>query len=85
MEKIAFFWEPAIVLVTVNKQLALDLATTQSKCLEQKSVLALKDAQLEVMKDKLFKPHNVHRRLQRKDSYIAKQHKQPREGGKGIR
>ena len=62
-------------LVTVNKQLASDLAITQSKCQEQESVLALKDAQLEAMKNKLseFKPHNVRRRLQRKDSRIAEQ------------
>ena len=62
-------------LATVNKQLASELATSQNKCVQQESELALKDTQLEVMKQKLseFKPHNVRRRLQRKDSKIAEQ------------
>ena len=45
-------------LATVNKQLASELATSQNKCVQQESELALKDTQLEVMKQKLhqFKP-----------------------------
>ena len=53
-------------LTSVNKQLASELAI--KKCVQQKSELALKDTQLEAMKQKLteFKPHNIRRRLQRK-------------------
>ena len=60
-------------LATVNKQLASELAISQNKCVQQESELALKDTQLDVMKQKLseFNPHNVRRRLQRKDSKIA--------------
>ena len=62
-------------LATINKQLASELAISQSKCVQHESELAFKDAQLEVMKQKLseFKPHNVRRRLQRKDLKIAEQ------------
>ena len=62
-------------LATVNKQLASELATSQNKCVQQESELALKDTQLEVMKQKLseFKPHNVRCRVQRKDFKIAEQ------------
>ena len=62
-------------LATVNKQLASELATSQNKYVQQESELALKDTQLEVMKQKLseFKPHNVRRRLQQKESKIAEQ------------
>ena len=70
--------EAAIVheaLSTVNKQLASELAISQTMCVQQESELALKDTQLEDMKQKLseFKPHNIRRRLQRKDSKIAEQ------------
>ena len=43
--------------------------------MQQESELALKDTQLEDMKQKVseFKPHNNRRRLQRKDSNIAEQ------------
>ena len=62
-------------LTTVNKQLASELATSQNKCVQQESELAIKDTQLEVMKQKLseFKPHNVRRHLQQKESKIAEQ------------
>ena len=62
-------------LATVNKELASELAISQSKCVQHESELAFKDTQLEVMKQKLseFKPHNVRRRLQRKDLKIAEQ------------
>ena len=70
--------EPVIIqkaLATVNKKLASELAITQSKCLQQESALASKEAQIGAMKNKLsdFKPHNVRRRLQRKDLKIAEQ------------
>ena len=49
------------VLTTVNKQLASELAISQTKCVQQESELALKDAQLEAMKQNLseFKPNNI--------------------------
>ena len=63
-------------LTSVNKQLASELAISQTKCVQQKSELALKDTQLEAMKQKLteFKPHNIRRCLQRKlNKKIAEQ------------
>ena len=62
-------------LSTVNKQLASELAISQTMCVQQEFEVALKDTQLEDMKQKLskFKPHNIRRRLQRKDSKIAEQ------------
>lgn len=74
-------------LTTVNKQLASELAFTQDKCLQQESELISKDTQLEAMKQKLseFKPHNVRRRLQRKDSKIAEQKENVRKLEKEVK
>ena len=60
-------------LTTVNKQLASELAISQTKCAKQESEMALKDTQLEAKKQRLseFKPHNIRRRLQRKDYKIV--------------
>ena len=58
----------------VNKALAVEVANLQSICLEQQD-------QLDKNKDKIkllgeYKPHNVRRRIQRRDAIIAKQKEQ---------
>ena len=75
IQKKKIFNEAPIVLTSVNRKLASELSISRTKCVQQKSELALEDTQLEAMKQKLteFKSHNIRRHLQRKVSKIAEQ------------
>ena len=59
----------------VNESLAKEVVTLQSVCSTQQRELQVKDDKLQSLQ-RQYKPHNVRRRLQRKDAMIDKQKEQ---------
>ena len=56
----------------VNKSLAKEVVHLQAECTAQKAELSKKEEKIETLEQQ-YKPHNVRRRMQRKDAKIAKQ------------
>ena len=56
----------------VNKSLAKEVVHLQEECTAQKAELSKKDEKIHTLEQQ-YKPHNVRRRMQRKDAKIAKQ------------
>ena len=59
----------------VNKSLAKEVVTLQNVCSTQQKELQMKDDKLKNLEQQ-YKPHNVRRRLKRKDTMIEKQKEQ---------
>ena len=56
----------------VNDTLAKEVVHLQEKCTAQKAELTKKDEKIHALEQQ-YKPHNVRRRMQRKDAKITKQ------------